>query len=338
MNGSCKQCRDGVALDFDFTMAFQPIVDLGRKVGWGYEALVRGVDGAGAGQILSNVTPENRYRFDQACRVKAIELAARLFPADDTRLSINFMPNAVYDPAACIRTTLAAAGRSGFSLDRIMFEFTENEPIVDTAHVKRIIAEYQRRGFMTAIDDFGAGFAGLKLLANFQPDLVKIDMELVRDIDTSPARQAIVAGIMGICRQLDITVLAEGIETEAELAVQLGVSRHTVRQAIAQLRKRGMLAARKGAEGTDAFSLLAEVGRDCVGALQFLPEGEAAGPAGASQGRPVTDEEIAALLTYIRRGFGNDADPVTPETVAGVRAETADRATPWTEAELLDIP
>ncbi|QKK10044.1 MAG: cytochrome c [Planctomycetota bacterium] len=50
------------------------------------------------------------------------------------------------------------------------------------------------------------------------------------------------------------------------------------------------------------------------------------------------DEEIAALLTYIRRGFGNDADPVTPDTVARVRAETADRATPWTEAELLDIP
>lgn len=72
---------------------------------------------------------------------------------------------------------------------------------------------------MTAIDDFGAGFAGLKLLANFQPDLVKIDMELVRDIDTSPARQAIVAGIIAICRQLDIMVLAEGVETEAELAV-----------------------------------------------------------------------------------------------------------------------
>jgi EAL domain-containing protein (putative c-di-GMP-specific phosphodiesterase class I) len=219
MTGSCKQCRDGVALDFDFTMAFQPIVDLRRKAIWGYEALVRGVDGAGAGQILSNVTPENRYRFDQACRVKAIELAARLFPADDTRLSINFMPNAVYDPAACIRTTLAAAGRTGFSLDRLMFEFTENEPILDTAHIKRIIAEYRRRGFITAIDDFGAGYAGLKLLANFQPDLVKIDMDLVRDIDTSPARQAIVAGIIAICRQLDVMVLAEGVETEAELAV-----------------------------------------------------------------------------------------------------------------------
>lgn len=219
MNDMCKGCRDGDRLDFEFTMAFQPIVDLGRDRIWGYEALVRGPDGASAGAILSKVTPENRYRFDQACRVRAIELAAELFGDDDTRLSINFMPNAVYDPAACIRTTLLAAGRAGFALDRIMFEFTENEPMIDTDHVKRIITEYKRRGFITAIDDFGAGYAGLRLLANFQPDLVKIDMELVRGIETSPARQAIVAGIVGICRQLDITVLAEGIETEAELTV-----------------------------------------------------------------------------------------------------------------------
>ncbi|MBB98105.1 MAG: diguanylate phosphodiesterase [Rhodobacteraceae bacterium] len=241
MTDHCDGCRNGVRLDFDFTMAFQPIVDLGSGRIWGYEALVRGLDGAGAGAVLSRVTPENRYRFDQACRVKAIELAARLFPDDDTRLSINFMPNAVYDPAACIRTTLLAAGRTGFALDRIMFEFTENEPMVDTKHVEGIIAEYKRRGFITAIDDFGAGFAGLKLLANFQPDLIKIDMELVRGIDTSPARQAIVAGIMGICRELDIAVLAEGIETEAELTVlrAAGVSLmqgyHLARPAIASL-------------------------------------------------------------------------------------------------------
>ncbi|MCA1244453.1 EAL domain-containing protein [Stappia stellulata] len=241
MTDHCDGCRNGTRLDFDFTMAFQPIVDLASGRVWGYEALVRGLDGEGAGTVLSRVTPENRYRFDQACRVKAIEMAARLFPDDGTRLSINFMPNAVYDPAACIRTTLLAAGRTGFALDRIMFEFTENEPMVDTKHVEGIIAEYKRRGFITAIDDFGAGFAGLKLLANFQPDLIKIDMDLVRGIDTSPARQAIVAGIMGICRELDIAVLAEGIETQGELTVlrAAGVSLvqgyHLARPAIASL-------------------------------------------------------------------------------------------------------
>jgi EAL domain-containing protein (putative c-di-GMP-specific phosphodiesterase class I) len=214
----CQGCRDGELLPFDFTMAFHPIVDVSRGAIWGYEALVRGSEGQGAGHVLSQVTEANRYKFDQACRVKAIELAGRLFPRDDdTRLSINFMPNAVYEPSACIKATLAAAKRVGFRPERIMFEFTENEQVADPNHVKRIIAEYKRLGFITGIDDFGAGHAGLNLLANFQPDLIKLDMDLIRGIEGSRARQAIVAGVVGIARALDITVLAEGIETEAEL-------------------------------------------------------------------------------------------------------------------------
>ncbi|MBM1171244.1 EAL domain-containing protein [Microvirga arabica] len=200
-------------------MAFHPIVDLARGIVWGYEALVRGTKGESAGAILSQVDEERQYKFDQACRVKAIELAGRLFPAtEDTKLSINFMPNAVYEPAACIRTSLETARRVGFDMKRIMFEFTENERMTDTKHVARIIAEYRRLGFITAIDDFGAGHAGLNLLANFQTDLIKIDMELIRGIADSAARQAIVAGILVMARALDITIIAEGIETEAELS------------------------------------------------------------------------------------------------------------------------
>jgi len=201
-------------------MAFHPIIDIRRGVVWGYEALVRGTRGEPAGAILSQVDEERQYKFDQACRVKAIELAGRLFPAaEDTKLSINFMPNAVYEPAACIRTSLETARRVGFDTKRIMFEFTENERMVDTQHVARIIAEYRRLGFITAIDDFGAGHAGLNLLANFQTDLIKIDMELIRGIADSTARQAIISGILVMARALDITIIAEGIETEAELAI-----------------------------------------------------------------------------------------------------------------------
>lgn len=215
----CQGCQGGEPLDIAFTMAFHPIVDIQAGRVWGYEALVRGLDGEGAGQILGQVTDLNRYKFDQACRVRAIELAGRLFPKDDTKLSINFMPNAVYEPRACIRASLDAAERSGFDRTRLMFEFTENERMGDIAHVQRIIDEYKRIGFTTALDDFGAGFAGLQLLAEFQPDLLKIDMQLVRDIATKPAKQAILAGIVSIARALDITVLAEGIETDAELMV-----------------------------------------------------------------------------------------------------------------------
>lgn len=217
---ACDGCTTASRLDFDFSMAFQPIYDAVAGRVWGYEALVRGVAGEGAFHVLSQVAPEQKYRFDQDCRVKAIELASRLFPAgEELVLSINFMPNAVYEPAACLRATLLAARRCNFPTSSIMFEFTENEEVSDTAHLTNIITEYRKHGFTTAIDDFGAGHAGLGLLVDFQPDLIKIDMKLIRGIDTSPARQAVIAGIVGIARELDITVLAEGIETEAEFLV-----------------------------------------------------------------------------------------------------------------------
>ena len=217
---SCAGCKDGTELSFDFSMAFQPIVDVGRGKVWGYEALVRGTQGESAYTVLSQVDADNRYRFDQACRVKAIETAARLYPrGEDIRLSINFMPNAVYEPTACLRTSLTAAAKAGFPRERIMFEFTEGERIDDVSHVERIVGEYKRQGFMTAIDDFGAGYAGLNLLAKFQPDLLKIDMELIRDIHASDARQVILSGIVWIARNLGVTILAEGVETEAELQV-----------------------------------------------------------------------------------------------------------------------
>lgn len=214
----CGQCRSGEPLPFAFTMAFHPIVDIEKNEIWGYEALVRGIEGQGAGYILGQVNDDNRYRFDQACRTKAIELAGGLFPAGDVRLSINFLPNAVYEPAACIRATLEAARRIGFSHRRIMFEFTENERMTDVAHVQRIVADYRQRGFLTALDDFGAGYAGLGLLARFQPDLIKLDMELIRGIADSPARRAIVSGVIGIARTLGVAVIAEGIETQDELS------------------------------------------------------------------------------------------------------------------------
>jgi EAL domain-containing protein (putative c-di-GMP-specific phosphodiesterase class I) len=211
---ACVACQQAGSLGFEFTMAFQPIVDIRERTVFAYEALVRGTDGAGAGSILARVNEDNRYRFDQACRTKAVELAARL--GIGCYVSINFLPNAVYNPAACIRTTLKAAERYDFPTDRLLFEVTENERVVDRDHLKGILQDYQQRGFKTAIDDFGAGYSGLGLLADFQPDFIKIDMALVRDIESHPVRQAIVTGILSVCAGLDIAVIAEGVETMAE--------------------------------------------------------------------------------------------------------------------------
>ena len=211
---ACDACGQAEAAIFKFSYAYQPIVNVTDRTVWGHEALVRGPAGESAYSVLSQVNEENRYRFDQACRVKAIKGAALI--GIQERLSINFLPNAIYKPEVCIRTTLAAARTHGFPLERIVFEATEGEAISDGRRLAEILREYKRTGFITAIDDFGAGYAGLNLLADFQPDVIKLDMELVRNVDSSKSRQAIARGILRICQELGITALAEGIETAAE--------------------------------------------------------------------------------------------------------------------------
>lgn len=209
-------CQGDDLLAFEARMAFQPIVDSASRTVFAYEALVRGMEGEGADGVIARVRPEQMYRFDQTCRVMAIAIATAAALRMQTRLSINFNPNAVYEPATCIRLTLAAAERCGFDAGRLIFEVTESERIRDTPHLVRIRGDYQRRGFMTAIDDFGAGYAGLNLLAEFQPDIVKLDMALIRDIDSHQVRRSIIAGIVTTCRALGCEILAEGVETAAE--------------------------------------------------------------------------------------------------------------------------
>ncbi|MDP3822586.1 MAG: EAL domain-containing protein [Burkholderiales bacterium] len=210
----CGACGTTERLGFQFDYAYQPIVDVVSRSTLAHEALVRGPAGEGAPSVLSQVTEQNRYRFDQACRVKAIKTAAQLGMTD--RLSINFLPNAVYKPEVCIRTTLEAARVHGFPIDHIMFEVTEGERVEDGPWLATILREYKRFGFLTAIDDFGAGYAGLTLLADFTPDFIKLDMALVRSVEASKSRQAIARGMVRICQELGVQVIAEGVETAAE--------------------------------------------------------------------------------------------------------------------------
>ncbi|WJG08599.1 EAL domain-containing protein [Aliiglaciecola sp. LCG003] len=212
---SCDNCSDRGSLDFDFTMAFQPIINCKTKTIFGYEALARGLNNESAYSVISQVNDDNRYLFDQHCRVKAIALASKL--KLDSMLSINFLPNAVYIPERCIRTTLEAAKQYGFSTDKIMFEFTEAEKIEDSDFVKRIVEYYRKSGFVTAIDDFGSGYAGLGLLADFQTNIIKFDMGLIRNIDQDKTRQSIMKNCLNLFKELNVTPLAEGIETSEEM-------------------------------------------------------------------------------------------------------------------------
>ncbi|KJH80192.1 EAL domain-containing protein [Stutzerimonas stutzeri] len=223
-HGACPSCANGERLGFRFSYAYQPIVDLGKREIFAHEALVRGPEGEPAPSVLSQVNEDNRFRFDQAGRVKAIKTAAKLDM--QSRLSINFMPNAIYRPELCIRSTLEAARAHDFPVERIIFETVEGERISDAKWLAEVLREYQRIGFLTAIDDFGAGFAGLNLLADFQPDIIKLDMDLIRGIDQSRPRQAIVRATVAMCQELNIQVIGEGVETLDECSAlhDLGIS------------------------------------------------------------------------------------------------------------------
>ena len=210
----CMACQAGSSI-FPFTMAFQPIVDIQAHRIDAFEALVRGPNGEGAGHVLGQVNKQNVYAFDQSCRVKAIELASRL--GVNRQLNINFLPNAVYEPRACIRATLDAASRTGFDPRRLTFEIVETEAISDTPHLLKIIAEYRRQGFKIALDDFGTSYSGLSRLAELKPDIIKLDRVLVQDCETDSLRLSILAGMIALGQENGIKVVIEGVETAGQL-------------------------------------------------------------------------------------------------------------------------
>jgi EAL domain-containing protein (putative c-di-GMP-specific phosphodiesterase class I) len=244
---ACSACKDGVAQPFPFSMAFQPIVNVETNRVFAYEALVRRSADEPAAAVLSQVTAENRYAFDQSCRVKAISLAAGLgLKETGARLSINFMPNAIYSPAACIQLTLATARQFDFPLDRLIFEITEAEQVVDREHMRGIVTEYRHWGFKMALDDFGAGYCGLSLLADLPTDIIKLDMDLTRNLHQRPAAQAIVSHTVDLARTLGCELIAEGVETAEEFAA--------IRDCGIRLMQ-GYLLARPGFEALPEFSL-----------------------------------------------------------------------------------
>jgi EAL domain-containing protein (putative c-di-GMP-specific phosphodiesterase class I) len=197
-----------------FSYAFQPIVDTVAQEVFSHEALIRGPANEPAFWVLERVPAHLKHKFDQDSRAEALALAARL--GLHCHLNLNFLPKSLEASADSIASTLKAAAENGVPIERIILEMTEGESIDDHVHFSAKLNEYRGMGVKIAIDDFGAGYSGLNLLAEFQPDQVKIDMSLTRGIEKHGPRQAIVRGITQVCSDLGIDVIAEGIETVEE--------------------------------------------------------------------------------------------------------------------------
>ncbi len=218
------RCEKSEEISLKIKIAFQPIINCETGEIYAYEALVRGANGESAFDVIASQSPQQLYRFDQTCRVLAIETAAKL--GIKAKLSINFMPNAVFEPSSCIKVTLAAAKKCQLPIEQIIFELSETEKVTDYKHLEDIMSSYKNHPLKMAIDDFGSGYSGLNLLVNFKPEIIKLDIELVRNIDTDQVRIAVAEGIIKTCYLLNILVIAEGIETISEYLTlrKLGVT------------------------------------------------------------------------------------------------------------------
>lgn len=202
------QLRPGVSF------AFQPIVDVASRRVVSYEALIRGSGGEPAHQVLQRVPTSLLGEFDARAREHAIRLAAQL--GIDCELNLNFLPKSLLASSGILDRALTVARSCGVALDRLVLEVSETELVDDHAAFAQAVSFYRQHGLKFSLDDFGAGYSGLKMLAEFQPDQLKLDMSLVRGIDSSGPRQAIVRALAHACTDLGIDLLAECVETVQE--------------------------------------------------------------------------------------------------------------------------
>ena len=201
-------------IGFEFSFAFQPIVDVRNREIVSYEALVRGPHGEPSASVFAQVSRCDFSRFDEICRRKAIYLASRL--KIPNQLNLNLSVPGIYEVDLNITATFHASIHSGIPVENIVFEVLETESLTDQRNLLKYLHIIQDFGFKTAIDDFGVGYSGLKLLVEYQPNYIKLDRELISDIDQDYVKQSIFSGIQQICEPLMIEIVAEGVETANE--------------------------------------------------------------------------------------------------------------------------
>jgi EAL domain-containing protein (putative c-di-GMP-specific phosphodiesterase class I) len=204
------------------TVHFQPIVSAGAPDEvYARECLLRGLGEDGStippGQIFDAARDCGAlFQTDLAARRAAIrEAAAHGLTAN---LFVNFTPTSVYDPVFCLSTTVEAVDEAGIPHENVTFEVTESEDVGDTGHLENIVRYYREQGFRIALDDLGSGYSSLNLIHRLRPDFVKLDIGLIRDVDTDPYKAVIARKLLELAQSLGIQTIAEGIETPGELS------------------------------------------------------------------------------------------------------------------------
>lgn len=203
------------------TCHFQPIVSARQPAEvYAQECLLRGVGEDGAEIPPSSIFEAAResgllFQTDLAARRAAILTAAAR--GVGTNVFVNFTPTSVYDPVFCLRSTVETVDEAGLSRENVTFEVTESEDVGDPEHLADIARYYREQGFRIALDDLGSGYSSLNLVHRLRPDFVKLDMGLIRDVDTDPYKAVIARKLLELAGGLGIRTIVEGVETPGEL-------------------------------------------------------------------------------------------------------------------------
>lgn len=211
----------------DISTVFQPIVSLKDGSVIGYECLSRGPVNSelySPDRLFEAAEKYHRlWDLELLCRVKAIERAQSI--EKNKYLFINVDPHILKDEKFKKGFTKEFLAKHNMSPESIIFEITEKTSIEDYKTFKAALKNYVEQGYKIAIDDMGSGYSGLKMLSETKPHFVKIDMELIRDIDRDSFKQALIKCFVSLAEVTNMKLIAEGIETEEELLtlIDLGV-------------------------------------------------------------------------------------------------------------------
>lgn len=194
-------------------IAYQPIVDARTKRTVAFEALMRTDEPSMKSPVVVLEAAERLGEIRALGRRVRRRIAESFAaPRGDELLFVNLHAGDLEDP------DLASPGAPLAHLaPRVVFEVTERASLDSVRDVRALMARLRDAGYRIALDDIGAGYSGLASFATLEPEIVKLDMSLVRGIEKSPVRYRIVESITTLCRELSIKVVAEGIETPGEL-------------------------------------------------------------------------------------------------------------------------
>lgn len=204
-----------VAKGADCSFAFQPIVDpfMQQIVSW--EALIRTPEGDSPAAYFQTLPQDALYDADLKSKQVALSMASALGLHTQT-LSLNLLPMTLVNVPDAVDFLLTVIEANGFVPEQIVVEFTESEAISRFDEFTHSVRQLKSAGISVTIDHFGAGFAGLQLLAQFQPDRIKINRDLIANVHKSGPRQAIVQAIIKCCASLEIQFCAVGVELAEE--------------------------------------------------------------------------------------------------------------------------